>query len=38
MALCMLCHTEGANFFKIGEFQGHSKQLNLEQDPDYNTR
>ena len=36
-ALRTLFHIEGKKFFKKGQLQGRSKQLNLEQDPDHNT-
>ena len=29
--LPMIFHIEGAKFFKKGQFQGHLRQLNLEQ-------
>ena len=33
-----LSHWGGKKIFKKGQLQGRLKQLNLEQDPGYNTR
>ena len=33
-----LSHWEDKEFFKKGQPQGRLKQLNVEQDPDHNTR